>query len=121
ETHNIDYKRQITVYIPAQYKGGSEAPFMIVHDGPQGKPNMELPTILDNLIALKRVPPLIVIMIANGGGDAQGHARGKEYDSMSGMFADYIETEVLPRGQKHCEVKLTRAPDGRAATGTSSG
>src|ERR1041385_6617992 len=54
ETHNIDYKRQITVYIPAQYKVGSEAPFMIVHDGPSGKPNMELPHILDNLIANNR-------------------------------------------------------------------
>src|SRR6202162_3483616 len=59
ETHNIDYKRQITVYIPAQYKAGSEAPFMIRHDGPQGKPNMELPRILDNLIAQKRVPLMI--------------------------------------------------------------
>ncbi len=36
ETHNIDYKRKITVYIPAQYQAGSEAPFMVVHDGPQG-------------------------------------------------------------------------------------
>ena len=36
ETHNIDYKRKITVYIPAQYKPGSEAPFMVVHDGPRG-------------------------------------------------------------------------------------
>ena len=26
ETHTIDYKRQITVYIPAQYVAGSEAP-----------------------------------------------------------------------------------------------
>src|SRR4051812_5299421 len=34
ETHNIDYKRAITVYIPAQYKEGTEAPFMVVHDGP---------------------------------------------------------------------------------------
>src|SRR5215204_2628282 len=56
ETHTIDYKRAITVYIPAQYKAGSEAPFMIVHDGPTGKPNLELPQILDNLIAQKRVP-----------------------------------------------------------------
>src|SRR5438445_13037140 len=40
ETYNIDYKRQITVYIPAQYVAGSEAPFMIVHDGPTGKPNL---------------------------------------------------------------------------------
>src|SRR5438874_9152078 len=55
ETYNIDYERQITVYIPAQYVAGTEAPFMVVHDGPQGKPNMELPRILDNLIAQKRV------------------------------------------------------------------
>src|SRR6201996_4440116 len=29
ETHPIDYKRKITVYIPAQYKPGTEAPFMV--------------------------------------------------------------------------------------------
>src|SRR5258708_3030795 len=73
ETHTIDYKRQITVYIPAQYVAGSEAPFMVCHDGPTGKPNMQLPQILDNLIAQKRLPPIIAIMVANGGGDAQGH------------------------------------------------
>src|SRR3954452_15687631 len=100
ETHPIDYQRPITVYIPAQYKAGSKAPFMVCHDGPKGKPNMDLPRILDNLIAQKRVPPIIAIMIANGGGDAQGHERGKEYDTMSGMFADSIETEVLPRMEK---------------------
>lgn len=121
ETHTIDYKRQITVYVPAQYKAESAAPFMIIHDGPQGKPNMTLPTILDNLIAQKRVPPIVLIMVANGGGDAQGHERGKEYDTMSGMYADYIEAEVLPRVEKHCEVKLTKDPDGRAAMGNSSG
>src|SRR6188768_1472644 len=37
ETHPIDYMRRITVYVPAQYKPGSEAPFMVVHDGPKGK------------------------------------------------------------------------------------
>src|SRR3954451_14466710 len=84
ETHTIDYKRQITVYIPAQYVAGSAAPFMVIHDGPTGKPNMQLPQILDNLIAQKRIPPILAIMVANGGGDAQGHERGKEYDTMSG-------------------------------------
>src|SRR6185437_2312588 len=33
ETHPIDYKRRVGVYIPAQYKEGTEAPFMVVHDG----------------------------------------------------------------------------------------
>jgi enterochelin esterase-like enzyme len=121
ETHDIDYKRQITVYIPAQYVAGTAAPFMVRHDGPGGKPNMDLPQILDNLIAQKRVPPIILIMVANGGGDAQGSERGKEYDTMSGAYADYIETEVLPRVEKECEVKLTKDPDGRAAMGNSSG
>lgn len=121
ETHEIDYQRQITVYIPAQYERGSEAPFMVCHDGPKGRPKMMLPRILDNLIDQNRIPPIIAIMIANGGGDAQGHQRGKEYDTMSGVFAEYIETEVLPRVEKECSVKLTKDPEGRAAMGSSSG
>lgn len=121
ETHTINYTRPITVYIPAQYEAGTEAPFMIVHDGPKGPPGKELPRILDNLIHQKRIPPIILIMVANGGGDAQGHQRGKEYDTMSGVFADYIEAEVLPRVEKNCKVKLTKDPNGRAAMGNSSG
>jgi iron(III)-enterobactin esterase len=121
ETHTIDYKRKITVYIPAQYKPGTEAPFQVIHDGPGGKPNDELLHIFDNLIAQKRIPPIVVIWIANGGGDAQGHERGKEYDNMNGDYAEYIETEVLPCVEKNYNVKLTKDPDGRAAMGNSSG
>jgi enterochelin esterase-like enzyme len=121
ETHPIDYKRKITVYIPAQYKSGEEAPFLVIHDGPGGKPNAEVLHIFDNLIAQKRIPPIIVIWIANGGGDAQGHERGKEYDNMNGDYAEYIETEVLPRVEKNYKVKLTKDPDGRAVMGNSSG
>ena len=32
---------QITVYIPAQYKRGGAAPFMVCHDGPKGKARHE--------------------------------------------------------------------------------
>ena len=70
ETHTIDYKRAVGVYIPAQYKPGAEAPFMVVHDGP-GQAN-GYKTILDNLIAQKRIPPIVLIAIANGGGDVRG-------------------------------------------------
>ena len=121
ETHPMDYRRQITVYIPSQYVPGTAAPLMVVHDGPKGRPNMALPRILDNLIAQKRIPAIITIMIANGGGDAQGHQRGKEYDTMSGLFAEYIEAEVFPLVEKNCGVRLTQDPDGRATMGSSSG
>src|SRR5436305_525373 len=33
ETHEIDYKRAITVYVPAQYTAGTEPPVMLTHDG----------------------------------------------------------------------------------------
>ena len=29
-------------------------------------------------------------------GDAQGSERGLEYDTMSGRYAEFVETEVLP-------------------------
>jgi enterochelin esterase-like enzyme len=122
ETHPASYTRPITVYIPSQYVRGTGAPFIVTHDGPRmGNPDLTLPHILDNLIAQHRVPAMIVVMVANGGGDAQGSERGLEYDTMSGKFAEYIESEVLPRVESNCQVRLTRNPDGRAAMGGSSG
>jgi len=115
----FDYKRKVGVYIPPGYKEGTEAPFMVVHDGPGAAGGYK--TILDNLIAQKRIPPIILISIQNGGGDAQGHERGKEYDNMNGDYATYIEDEVLLRVEKNCKVKLTKDPDGRAAMGSILG
>jgi enterochelin esterase-like enzyme len=122
ETHAKPWQRAITVYVPAQYKRGRKAPLLVTHDGPKlGEPDTNLPRVLDNLIAQKRVPALIAVMIQNGGGDAQGSQRGLEYDTMSGRFAEFIQAEVLPRVEKEYGVKLTRDPDGRAAMGCSSG
>ncbi len=122
QTHPAPYKRAITVYIPNQYTPGVAAPFMVTHDGPgMGHPDLSLPRVLDNLISQHRLPAMIVVMIANGGGDAQGHERGLEYDTMSGKFAEFIESEVLPLVEKNCLVKLTKDPEGRATMGASSG
>ena len=118
------YQRLVTVYVPAQYEAGTAAPFIVYHDGPKepGKAGEHrLVRVLNNLIHQKRVPPMVAVLIANGGGDAQGHQRGLEYDTMSGKFAEYIQAEVLPRVEAEAGVKLTSDPEGRAAMGTSSG
>jgi iron(III)-enterobactin esterase len=117
ETKPAPYKRTITVYIPSQYVPGTAAPFMVTHDGAE----RSLPHSLDNMIAQHRLPVMLAIGIANGGGDAQGNERGLEYDTMSGKFAEFIEAEVLPQVETHCGVKLTKDPEGRAAMGGSSG
>src|SRR5262245_30735163 len=122
ETHPASYTRTVSVYVPSQYRPGTEAAFIVTHDGPRmGSPDLSLPHILDNMIAQHRLPVMVAIMIGNGGGDAQGSERGLEYDTMSGKFAEFIEAEVLPEVEKHAEVKLTKDPDGRATMGGSSG
>jgi enterochelin esterase-like enzyme len=116
-SHPVPYSRPVAVYVPKQYVPGSAAPFIVGADGP----DRALFTVLDNLIAESRVPAMIAISIGNGGGDAQGSERGLEYDTMSGRYAEFVETEVLPLVEAKCHVKLTRDPEGRAAMGGSSG
>jgi iron(III)-enterobactin esterase len=113
------YERKVWVYVPAQYVPGSAAPLMIVQDGHSYVDR--LTPVLDNLIAEKKVPALIAVMIDPGGGDAQGSERGLEYDTMSGRYSDFIETEVLPRIAKDYGVAFTSDPNGRATMGGSSG
>ena len=116
-SHPAPYTRRVAVYVPNQYVPGTVAPFIVGADGP----DQALFTVLDNLIAQKRVPPMIAISIANGSGDAQGSQRGLEYDTMSGKYAEFVETEVLPLVEKEAKVKLTTDPEGRATMGSSSG
>ena len=111
------YTRTVTVYVPAQYVPGTPAPVIVTQDGP----DKVLPTVLDNLIARHRVPAMVAVMIQNGGGDAQGSERGLEYDTLSGRYAEFVESEVFPLVESRCAVVITRDPDGRAAMGGSSG
>lgn len=116
-SHPAPYTRRVAVYVPKQYVPGSVAPFIVGADGP----DRALFVALDNLIAEHKVPVMVAISIANGGGDAQGSERGLEYDTMSGRYAEFVEREVLPRVEKKYGVKLTADPDGRATMGGSSG
>jgi iron(III)-enterobactin esterase len=116
-SHPAPYKRKISVYVPAQYSPGTAASFIVGADGP----DRELFTALNNLIAEKKIPVMVGISIASGGGDAQGSERGLEYDTMSGKYAEFVEQEVLPLVEKQCNVTLTKDPDARATIGYSSG
>jgi len=139
------YMRDVWLYIPAKYAPGSKAPFLVVQDGnfalwfgndnphppnPTG-PNLpgtaNIPLIVDNLVALGKLPPLVVLLVDNGGGDAEGTERGLEYDTVSGKFAEYIQTEVLPRATAEAKTQLqmdlvfTDDARGRGTLGGSSG
>ena len=116
-SHPAPYTRKVAVYVPKSYAPGSAAPFIVGADGP----DHNLFSALDALIAEHKLPPMIGISIGNGGGDAQGSERGLEYDTMSGVYAEFVENEVLPLVESKARVKLTHDPDGRATMGYSSG
>jgi enterochelin esterase-like enzyme len=116
-SHPAAYTRKVAVYVPKQYVAGRAAPFIVGADGP----DRILFSVLDKEIAEHRVPVMVGISIGNGGGDAQGSERGLEYDTMSGRYAEFVETEVLPLVEAKAHVKLTKDPEGRATMGGSSG
>jgi enterochelin esterase family protein len=124
------FTRKIDVYIPAKYEDGTEAPYLVMNDGPEQLPNVKL--ALDNLTAssdpVRRLPAFVAIAVANGGGDSKGSERGLEYDTMSDRFARFIDTEVVPAVLANQSIKaaypklaLTKNPDGHGAMGCSSG
>jgi enterochelin esterase-like enzyme len=115
-SHPEPWTRTVSVYVPSQYVPGTVAPVMITTDGDNRAFN-----VLDHLIPQKKLPVMIVVAIPSGGGDGQGSERGLEYDTVSGKYSDFVETEVLPMAEKVAHVKLTKDPDGRAVMGTSSG
>jgi Putative esterase len=121
-SHPGSWVRTIDVYVPEQYVRGSAAPFIVFGDGSAtgAYPGRDLFTTLDNLIQQHRVPAMIAIGIAAGGQDAQGSERGREYDTVSGAYAEWVEREVLPLVEQHAGVRLTKDPDGRATMGISS-
>ncbi len=113
------YTRKCAVYVPSQYENGTPVAFMVVQDG-MGYVK-KLTASLDSLIAAKKLPVIAAVFLNSGGGDSKGSERGLEYDTVSGHYTDFIETEVLPRASKEGSVTFTKDPEGRASMGGSSG
>ncbi len=123
-------ERRIFVYVPATYRDGTQAPLLIIHDGP-GQLGL-VRNALDNLTISKdpsrRLPAFIAVAVENGGNDGKNSERGLEYDTMSDRLARFINDEVLPAVRTHPEIKaaypglaFTDDPWGRAVLGCSSG
>ena len=114
----VPYSRGVTVYVPSQYVPGTPAPFLVSQDS---MGSGSLPTILDNMIADRRLPVMVAVMLDSGGGDSYGSERGLEYDTVSGKYAEFIETEVLPKITKDYHITFSKDPNARMTMGGSSG
>jgi enterochelin esterase family protein len=120
--------RDYWVYIPAQYKADTPTAVMVFQDGGgfvNEKGSYRAPTVLDNLIHKKEIPPVIGIFINPGDKPKDGKRNAKpsnrsfEYDTLSDQYARFLLEEMLPEVSK--TVNLSNDPQQRAICGNSSG
>lgn len=124
--------RRYWVYAPAQYDASRPAALMVFQDGHayiRERGEFRTPTVFDNLIHQGDMPVTIGVFVDPGhttpqlprrpGWEPKPGNRSVEYDTLSGDYADFLLTEILPEAAK--SHRFTDDPEGRAICGISSG
>lgn len=123
-----DTIRKWAIYVPAQYDPVQPTALMVFQDGERlrdVKGRWRIPTIFDNLIARKKMPPTVAVFIDPGHEKSkprQGNKtsnRGFEYDSLGDRYSRFLLEEILP--QVEASYNISPDPEMRAIGGSSSG
>jgi sugar lactone lactonase YvrE/enterochelin esterase-like enzyme len=122
-------QREVSVYVPAQYRPEKPACVYINQDGIQWK----APTVFDNLIQRKEMPVTIGVFITPGQVLASNeetalnrYNRSFEYDGLGDNYARFVLDEILPEVEKLKTsdgrmIRLSQSGNDRAIGGSSSG
>ena len=124
--------RRYWIYVPVKYDANNPPNLLVFQDGqrainPQGPLN--IPVVLDNLIAKGDIPATLGVFITPGNtgtehypdnlGTGNPNHRAPEYDALSDAYTRMLIDEILPEVAK--SYKFTDDPKKRAIGGTSSG
>ncbi|GMU00510.1 esterase family protein [Corallococcus caeni] len=115
ETHEwaVGSKRAVALYAPP-VKG--PVPLMVVLDGDDYLKRVQLPTLVENLVAAGRMRPVAMAFVSNG-----GPARTTEYACSEATVA-FLAQRVLPLAREHLSlVDEQRTPGAHAVLGSSLG
>jgi enterochelin esterase-like enzyme len=108
----LKQERFFAVYTPAGYEGkGEPLPLVVLFDGLGYQFEIPTPIILDNLIAQKKLPPLLAVFVS--------HKDRVEELSCSETFGNYVATELVPWMRK--EYHATADPSRTVVGGLSLG
>ena len=85
--------REVWVYTPAGYdtlKQKSGLPLLLTFDGGEYVSSIPVPTILDNLVAAKRIAPMVAVFVASPDEQRNTELNQNEH------FAEFLVTELVP-------------------------
>jgi gluconolactonase len=121
--------REITIYVPSQYRPEKPACVYVNQDGVQWK----APTVFDNLIHKKEMPITIGVFVMHGRMKTakpdealDRFNRSFEYDGLGNAYVKFILDEILPEVEKQKtgdgrKIVLSKNGNDRAIGGASSG
>ena len=113
----LENEREVAVYTPPGYSKSAK-PYAVVvlfDEKPYLDENIiPTPTILDNLVADRRIPPVVAILVDN----ADGGARFREL-ACNRTFADFLNSELMPWARR--QYNITSDPRRTIVGGSSLG
>jgi enterochelin esterase family protein len=119
ESTELGYPIAYSLYVPAGYRSGTPCPILYVFDGNEYlNGNLgSMATILDNLIADKRIEPLIGVFIDHRDPADTSKNRRMEELAMDPAYLNFLESDLLPA----VEGKYRSDVSQRGVLGTSLG
>ncbi|MCB0275151.1 MAG: right-handed parallel beta-helix repeat-containing protein [Calditrichaeota bacterium] len=107
--------RTVSVYLPPQYYSAAadSFPIMLFHDGGEFINLASAINVLDNLIAQRRIDPVVGIFVPPVNRDAE-YALGQRFG-----YEQFIVNELMPA--LDARLRIRRSPDQRAMLGISYG
>ena len=115
ESRLLDNGRKVWVYTPVGYEAGSSRyPLAVFFDGYDFHQRIPLPTILDNLISEKKIPPIVCALIDS----VDDATRMKEYHYHPPL-TEFVRDELLPWVRS--EYRIKRDPSEALIGGLSAG
>ena len=109
------------IYVPAQYDANAPAALMVWQDGQaliQRDGASRTLTVVDNLIAQKKIPVMIQVFIEPGA-IGEKKMRSIEYDTVSDRYARFLRDEILAEVQ--AKYNIRKDAYSRGIGGISSG
>jgi len=107
--------RNLSIYTPPGYqRDGKPYGLLVVFDESAYVVNVPTPVILDNLLADRKIPPMVAVLIANPTQDSRGRELPPNPD-----FADFLAKELVPWMRRNYNV--TTDPRQVVVAGSSYG
>lgn len=116
----LSNERRIWFYTPNGYTPSKKYPLVVFLDGVYYLDNIPAPTILDNLIAQGKIPPVVAVFVAV---PLEAGLREKEYYG-NPQFVDFMMKELFPL--VNSKLSVTKKPSettiaGLSASGVAAG